>query len=313
MLEFKPDWEILESLRDRFLSESFSGSDSYWNSFETLFQYHHTFAQRIGWKWESVLAEIRERFLSNHSALKVLDWGCGTGIASSQFLSFFEDGKSFQVNLWDRSTKSITFSQEVLQKQYPKLEIQPWNRTIGPEPFILLLSHVLNELSPEAEKELMKITEQAEWIFWVEPGMPHLSKKLISLREELRKGFEVIAPCPHQESCGLLASSLQKDWCHFFAKTPSRVFQESFWKLFSTRLKIDLRSLPTSFLVLRRRGLASMPLTQGRVLGRARSYKGYSLALTCRREGVKEEKLLDRDSKQVIDLLNEKQFTTWIP
>lgn len=313
MLDFKPDWEILENLRDRFLSQSFSENESYWNSIETLNQYHHTFAQRIGWKWDSVLGEVRERFSSENSPYNVLDWGCGTGIASSRFLSFFQEGKSFQLNLWDRTSKSIAFTEEILKNQFPGLSISTWKKEISSEPFILLLSHVINELSSESEQEIISLIDRADWVFWVEPGTPVLSKKLILLRERFRTDFEVVAPCPHQEACGLLMNSLEKDWCHFFAKTPSKVFQDSFWKTFSTRLKIDLRSLPTSFLVLKRRETESFDPSKGRLLGRARSYKGYSLALTCRMTGVKEEKLLHRHNKQVIDLLEQNQFTTWIP
>jgi len=249
MVDFNPDWAILKSLRDGFLNETFS-SNSYWTNSETLVQYDSTFAERIGWKWEAVLREVQNKnVFSEKSSIQLVDWGCGTGIASRKFLGVLSPERVSEVLLFDRSSLAVSYAKEKILSEFPHLSVQttiPKNLS----PFVLLISHVLNEISEEDRRDLMKLISKAELTLWVEPGTPKASAQLIQIREELRNELTVLAPCPHQESCGLLSNSRKSDWCHFFAAAPPSVFQSSFWKSFSQNLGIDLRSLPTSFLVL---------------------------------------------------------------
>ncbi|MBP9903596.1 MAG: hypothetical protein KBH45_19240, partial [Verrucomicrobia bacterium] len=54
------DWATLGRLRSEFLAGATSGRD-YWQSESDLASYDATFAQRIGWKWDYVLAELTRR------------------------------------------------------------------------------------------------------------------------------------------------------------------------------------------------------------------------------------------------------------
>ncbi len=310
MPNFTPHWDILKSLRDGFLQEQFS-NNSYWNNSETLVQYDATFAERIGWKWEAVLKEVlNKNLLAEKSSFQLVDWGCGTGIASRKFLGVLVTERVSEVLLVDRSPLAVSYAKEKILSEFPQLSVKtslPKNLS----PFILLISHVLNEISEKDKRDLMKLISKAELTFWVEPGTPKVSAQLIQIREELRNELTVIAPCPHQKSCGLLSTARKSDWCHFFAPAPPSVFQSSFWKRFSENLGIDLRALPTSFLVLSK-GKEEAPHSS-RVLGRPRHYKGYSLALLCNSKGVKEEKFLTRDQSDVVDLMKENRFTAFLP
>jgi hypothetical protein len=92
------NWELLRELRSRFLSETIQEGPDYWKSTEHLDAYDATFAQRIGGKWDAVLREIpkgRPYLLGT-----VVEWGCGTGIATRKMLEVFPFEK---VQLWDRS------------------------------------------------------------------------------------------------------------------------------------------------------------------------------------------------------------------
>ena len=69
---------------------------------------------------------------------------------------------------------------------------------------------------------------------------------------------------------------------------------------FGKKMKIDLRSLPTSFLCLTKRSLdESKNRESSRVIGRPRFYKGFGKFLVCDERGVSEVKLLERTHREV--------------
>ncbi len=283
------DWKLLESLRARFLSEEPGAGGDYWTD-ASLAAYDATFAQRIGWKWRAVLGELKVRGWTPPSD-EVLDWACGTGIASRTYAEFFPGAK---VKVWDRSSKAMAFAGG-----------EPAESTTG----VLLLSHVLGELSQKNEKALLERVASAAATIWVEPGTPLLSQKLISIRERLRDRFHLVAPCPHQAKCGLQGDT--KHWCHHFAPPAPEAFTTSEWREFSTRMKIDLRSLPTSYLVLDSRRPPSTG--GGRVIGRPRESKGYVRALVCREFGVLEEKIVDRLAPDLARIVRAGGFSVRLP
>lgn len=81
------DWEGLARLRDAFLRGT-AGQEDYWNSETDLVAYDATFAQRIGWKWDFVLEDLRQLGWSPPPG-ELVDWGCGTGIAARACLDHF--------------------------------------------------------------------------------------------------------------------------------------------------------------------------------------------------------------------------------
>ena len=81
------DWKALERLRGLFLQGGACSTD-YWCDERDLASYDATFAQRIGWKWDYVLAELRRRGWTPPRGT-LLDWGCGSGIAGRAFLDHF--------------------------------------------------------------------------------------------------------------------------------------------------------------------------------------------------------------------------------
>lgn len=314
MQPFHPNWKLLEELRQRFLEEKFSGG-SYWKDWETLVQYDHTFAERIGWKWRAVLDELAERQCAPLKPITLVDWGCGTGIASRTFLQVFDPHRVAQVALWDRSPLAMDYSKKRIQDQFSHVEVINGLDNLSEGHFFICISHVLNELPPRELDSLLRLAHRAEGLVWIEPGTPKLSQALIRIREQLRGSFEIVAPCPHQEACGLIAKNSQ-DWCHFFAPPPSSVFQSSQWSEFSQRLGIDLRALPTSFLVGVQKQSTNWVIPKlsktTRVLGRARHYRGYSQALTCSSAEVTETKFMARDQSQAIEIMKQKTITQWV-
>src|SRR5260221_14548533 len=95
------DWKALERLRAAFLDGT-AGAQDYWHSERDLDSYDQTFAQRIRWKWDYVLRELSGRgWTPPHG--EVVDWGCGSGVATRAFLGRFGADSSARFIFWDRS------------------------------------------------------------------------------------------------------------------------------------------------------------------------------------------------------------------
>ena len=302
------DWEALRRLRARFLDFDREDDDAgapidrtdYWESFAAMGSYDFTFGERIVWKWDAVLDELKMRGWTPPAGT-VLDWGCGTGVAGRRVVAAWPDSAR-RLLLWDRSEPGIQFAAKRARQTFPQLDIsQAAARTI---PDLLVVSHVINELAPAALERLVGLMEKAQAVLWVEPGTSPVSRKLIAARGRLLEKFRVIAPCTHAQRCGMLAAGNERHWCHHFAKIPGYVHLDSGWGRFSAAMEIDIRALPYSYLVLDRRPAADNPGPEPeRVIGMPRHYKGFAKILSCQADGVRELTLQKRDAPELFKSL----------
>lgn len=289
------DWAALDRLRAGFLAGK-AGSGPYWSSKADLAAYDFTYGERIGWKWDHVLRELRLRGWKP-AARDVLDWGCGSGIAGRRVLGFFGAQNFQRLTVWDHSPLAADFAVARAQQEFPGMQVVEATRgfvTSSERVGLLLVSHVLNELSPDGLVELKRLAARAETVLWVEPGTHAVSRQLSALRDEfLSTGFRAVAPCTHQHPCPVLAPEHERDWCHFFAPPPPAIFADSDWVKFGQRAGIDLRSLPYSFLALEH---GPAPLGEGlsRVLGRPEHFKPYVRLLNCDATGLTNLELAKR-------------------
>lgn len=302
------DWKALERLRSGFLSGAANERD-YWQSEIDLASYDQTFAQRIGWKWDYVLGELKRRDWVPPSG-PLLDWGCGSGIASRAFLDHFGTDKISRLALWDRSSAAMKYAANAVQKKFPNFNVV---RTSSPNEggegnFTLLISHVLTELDAAPLERLLALMEGATAILLVEPGTHTASRALIEIRERLRKAFSVVAPCTHQSACGMLAPENARHWCHHFAPPPPEIFTDGNWARFASLAGIDLRSLPLSFLVLDKRELPSMPAGAARVIGNPRVHKAEACIFGCDATGVRDRRLNKRTLPNEFHRLKKGEF-----
>jgi ribosomal protein RSM22 (predicted rRNA methylase) len=286
------NWEALERLRQRFLSGQ-PGGGSYWNHRSELASYDFTFGQRIRWKWEAVLRELALRGWTPPPG-PLLDWGCGSGMAARCVLEFFAPTARGPLRLYDQSSLATEYATERVRHAFPGVPVEPLTLTqvdALAAPGTVLISHVLNELTEEGGRPLRRVLDRAAAIVWVEPGTHADSRALIAMRESLRAEFHLMAPCPHQEACGLLTEQNARHWCHHFAEPPAGLMSDSNWVRFAQRAGIDLRRAPYSFMVLERAGLrepAPGKIAAGwsRLLGEPRVYKGFCKLLSCQAGGV---------------------------
>lgn len=278
----------LNRLRERFITGT-AGQADYWSSPEELALYDATFGERIGWKWDAVLRELRVRGWAPQ-ADTVLDWGCGSGIAGRRVLAQWPEQLK-ALSLHDRSSLALRYAAERARADFPKVQVG----TTGCLGALLIVSHVINELRPAALEELLARVSEASELLWVEAGTHADSRALIGVRERLlAEGWNAVAPCTHQAGCGLLKPDNARHWCHYFAPPPPEAFQNARWAELGKEIGIDLRSLPYSFLVLTRRPAPVLP-GSARILGEPREFKGYLKVLTCQASGVDEPMLQKRD------------------
>jgi len=283
----------LKRLRERFLNRT-AGERDYWRSEDELALYDSTFGERIGWKWDAVLAELVRRGWSPRSR-RLIDWGCGSGIAGRRAIAAWPQFE--QIALHDRSTLAVAFAQARLQVMHPTVAV----RRLDPAATggLLLVSHVANELPPATLAALLAQAARCDDVIWVEAGTHEDSRQLSGIREQLMAtGLSVVAPCTHQARCGMLVPENEQHWCHHFAAPPQEAFRDARWAEFGRGLGIDLRSLPYSFLVLSRTPAALAP-GWSRVIGEPREAKGFMRVLSCQAEGVAEFMLQKRDAPEL--------------
>lgn len=302
------DWTALDRLRQEFLSGQPS-TGNYWASISDLANYDFTYAQRIGWKWDAVIAELQLRGW-RPPAGTLVDWGCGSGIASRCVLDGFGAQDFPRLELFDRSSLAMQFAEARVRERFPQLKTRLLTASEdlsvaspGDAHRTLLVSHVLNELDEAGGRALRAAIDEAAAVIWVEPGAAADSRSLIAMREALRDQFAVIAPCTHQSACGLLDPANERHWCHHFAPPPAGIMADSDWVQFAQRAGIDLRSIPYSFLVLERRGvrpaMTTTPEGWSRLLGQVRIYKGFAKVQSCQADGVRDLELQKRDCPKV--------------
>lgn len=311
------DWEILDRLRQGFLAAQ-RPNRPYWQSDADLAHYDFTYGERIGWKWDGMLALLAGRGWTLPDG-PVLDWGCGSGIAGRRVLGRFGPQVRPRLLLHDRSPRAVEFAKRAAEAEFPGIDVgvhQPTGATGGSTANraeagaigTLVVSHVLNELPTADRRELLRAARQSTAILWVEPGTHADSHGLIAVREDLRKDFGILAPCPHADRCGLAGDAATPHWCHFFAKPPAGIYADSGWVRFAQRAGIDLRSLPYSCLVLDRRRVgdaASLPADTERLLGLPRFYKGYARVFSCSRGSVRDVTVQERGNDALFDALRE--------
>lgn len=279
----KIDWVRLRELRDRFLDPE-PIADPYWTSNRLLKDYDRTLGERIGWKWDAVIEELKVRGWRPPSPF-LSDIGCGTGIAARRMIAAFPGGFQ-QVTLWDHSPQAMTFARQKLRHEAPQVKVV-MAKGPGPAQGVALISHVLTELTDEAASDLLGQLESAQAVVWVEPGTFVMSRMLIEVREALRDRFTVRAPCTHQAACGLLSEENAQHWCHHFASAPQGAHQDPFWGHFRREMNLDIGPLAYSFLVLDR-SAPQAERNQAHLIGQVMRFPKFIKALTCREQGVQE-------------------------
>ncbi|MEZ4815320.1 MAG: small ribosomal subunit Rsm22 family protein [Bdellovibrionota bacterium] len=274
---------LIKRLKELFDTGSAELHHDYWDE-ELLQIYCDTLGERIRWKWQHFLNELKlqkihPNLLFPEQSLAITDWGCGPGTAS---LAFAESNMSDMLNSFsfeDRSQVAIHFAQKRLKEWNSKEDTQ------ANAPKALLISYVLSELPKDEETKLIEKIFNFDLFLWVDAGTHTESRKLGEIRNTLLSHFDFYSPCPHSLKCPLSGDTNPNDWCHRFAKPPQEVFHSAYWSEISKLLKIDLRSLPYSSLmgIKKKHQITHSP--QATRLGRPRVFKHEIVLDHCNPDG----------------------------
>ena len=280
------DWSALDRLRAIFLARNAAGAGPYWQNHDTLAAYDATYAERIGWKWDALLRELRLRRWTPPAGTALFDFGCGSGVAGRRVLAAFGAAHFSSLALTDHSPEAVAFAAARAREIIPGLKVQ--TTPVPPEPYTLLVSHVWNELDEPARASLLALAENAACVLWLKPGTHADSRALAAVRDRLRPaGHRIVAPCTHRENCPLFLETNTRDWCHFFAEPPPGVQNDPDWVRFAQRAGVDLRSQAYSCLVLDRETAPALPAPDAaRLVGRPEVFKPYARFLACDAAGL---------------------------
>ena len=327
----KLNWDTVERLRRTFIEAAPAGGD-YWRSQEDLDAYDRTFGRRIAWKWDFVMAELK-RLNWQPPAGVVLDWGCGSGVAGRSFMQ--GAAGDFELVFQDKSILAAQAALKFARRDLPGLKVSA-GTSLPDRLDVLLVSHVINELSDEQLQGLLALARKATALIWLEPGTRQAGRALSAVRDGLRDQFATVAPCTHQGTCPMLEAQNERHWCHHFAQPPAEIFGSAEWVKFGRQVGIDLRSLPVSYLVMDKRmkmgAVAGSPAREGgdvpqnsyanettasqdgcacrvtRVIGRPRVYGAYGMILGCDTSGLAERRLMKRHLPEQFKLLRKGRF-----
>lgn len=280
------DWSSLDRLRARFLAGDVS-TEPYWTTANDLAAYDLTYGERIGWKWDALLGELRRRGWPRvpERPWRVLDWGCGSGVAGRRVIAHLGAQHVAQLEVWDHSPQAMDFARARAEATFPGLRVAIAEPATTPD--LVVVSHVVNELSAAAQSRLEALFARAPRVVWVEPGTHAVSRTVQAWRDRLvAGGARVIAPCTHHAACGLLAAEHERDWCHHFAAPPPGVYADRDWVRFAQRAGVDLRSLPYACLVLDRSPRSADVPGLARLIGRPEVFKPYARVLSCEASGA---------------------------
>jgi ribosomal protein RSM22 (predicted rRNA methylase) len=153
-----------------------------------------------------------------------LDVGGGTGAAAWAAADAFP-GMS-DITVLDQVTDALNLGQRLaVQANSPALRKATWQQwhadTAGElsAADLVTVSYVLGELTAQAQAELLGRALRAATglLLVIEPGTPAGYERILRARQAmLDHGLTVVAPCPHQGVCPLVA--VRDDWCHFAAR-----------------------------------------------------------------------------------------------
>lgn len=162
----------------------------------------------------NALRQMRPDFAPKH----LLDCGAGPGTASWACAEAFASLDAF--TLLDSNPALRTLALDLAQAS-PRLRAVRYEpgdalaKLPGATPADLVVaSYVINEVSDAAREKLVALlwAKTADTLLVVEPGTPAGTRRILAARAMLiAGGAHVLAPCPHDDACPLVAP----DWCHF--------------------------------------------------------------------------------------------------
>lgn len=176
--------------------------------------------------------------------ISLLDIGAGPGTATWAAAQAFESLDAFSAIDANPALRSLALDLAADEARlhrfgYVQSEAAAGLRTAAGSADLVIASYVLGEMHTERQAALAELMWAAtrDTLLVVEPGTPAGYRRILDLRRRLiGQGAHVIAPCPHDDECPLMAVSskanaasheddapkqkAEPDWCHFVQRLP---------------------------------------------------------------------------------------------
>ncbi|MBL7997155.1 MAG: hypothetical protein JNL32_00825 [Candidatus Kapabacteria bacterium] len=286
------DRRTLERIRTQYLNGT-AGNADYWQSADDLAAYDATFAQRIGWKWNAVLNDLDRLEWKPPAGAPLIDIGCGSGIASRTVLRHYGSASFASVHLHDRSPLAMRYAAESITAGFAvhvtqTAEYNTETLPVMPSDAVVVLSHILTELTAVQAESVVRSIANAAAVLWVEPGTQTASNRLVAVRTMLQPQFGIVAPCTQQCECPMNNPVNARHWCHAFAAPPAEAFTESGWSQFADDFGIDLSRLAYSHCIFDKRAEYHTATAEYRILGTPNVTSADAVACVCNGATVSE-------------------------
>jgi ribosomal protein RSM22 (predicted rRNA methylase) len=226
----------------------------------------------------NALCDLRADF----APASLLDVGAGPGTASWAAAEAFASLEWFMLLDANAALRDLALD---LARGSDRLSVMRYNQgnalvklAEAPAADLIIASYVINELDDTSRGALADRmwAKTRDTLLIIEPGTPAGTQRVLDLRRRLiAQGAHVLAPCPHDSECPLIAP----DWCHFTQRLPrSRAHKQ----LKSAELPYEDEKF--IYVALSR---APVPLRRARVLAQPVTAKISVTAKLCTNEGIR--------------------------
>jgi ribosomal protein RSM22 (predicted rRNA methylase) len=244
------------------------------------------------------LAHLRPAF----QPLTLLDVGAGPGTvlwAACDCWPGLADALMIEASTTIRQYgETLALEASIAHVEWREVDISRAFPGIAPRDLVCL-AYVLSELPPARHPKLVDDLWQltADVLLIVEPGTPKGWERILAARRRLiEQGATIVAPCPHRETCPIVAP----DWCHF-----SRRVARS--RLHRLAKEADVPWEDEKFIYIAASRLAG-PAADARLVGPPRSSKGRVDLKLCCADGKLHKKTI---SKRDGDLFKTARRCDW--
>lgn len=164
-------------------------------------------------KLEAVMKWVPKPWVEKLLVSDFIDLGAGSGTFSLAFKAMGASGDFYQIEkspLMREQARKLWSA----QSQNDLYQGERWKWTSSRSRFVLF-GHSANEMDLRTILTYVEAIDP-EHVLFIEPGTKEFFSKMLLIREELlKRGFNLLYPCPKALECPMRES---KDWCHQFVE-----------------------------------------------------------------------------------------------
>lgn len=226
----------------------------------------------------------------NEKIETVLDVGAGTGAATWAIVDLIN---SKQVTCLEREKEMKNIGRKLMEG-LPSFEKVKWQEfdlirnEIVEKADLVVSSYVINELTEaDRKRAIIKMWNATNQILLIiEPGTPEGFKHILQAREMLlNKGANIIAPCAHQNKCGIA----KDDWCSFYVRVARSGIQKQ-----AKKGELGYEDEKFSYIAFSR---MPIKLDNSRILRHPQINSGYVKVKFCTENGIEEKVYSKKDGE----------------